>query len=71
MCLELPVELVEVRPDGSAVGRAGGRELPVSLLMLDEPATAGDWVIAHAGFALHRITGERARAAMALREETP
>ena len=92
MCLELPLELVELRPDGTALARhsasasgsAGGptgagesRLLEVSLLTLDSPdpldapVAPGDWVLAHAGFALHRITADAARAALSIREETP
>lgn len=71
MCLEVPIEILHVREDGSAVGRSGGRELDVSLLTLSEPVSAGDWVVAHAGFALHRVSREEAHAALRIREETP
>lgn len=71
MCLEFPVELVDIRTDGSARGLAEGRTVEISLLTLDEPVSAGDWVVAHAGFALHRITSAQARAARRIREETP
>jgi hydrogenase expression/formation protein HypC len=71
MCLELPVELVEVGADRSAVGRSAGRTQDVSLLLLEEPVAPGDWVIAHAGFALHRISSEEAHAALRIREEVP
>jgi hydrogenase expression/formation protein HypC len=71
MCLELPIELVELRADGSARGRSAGRDVEVSLVTLSEPVGPGDWVVAHAGFALHRISAEEAHAALRIREETP
>lgn len=68
MCTELPVELTEVRPDGTARGwvggRTAGRPTDVSLVMLDGPAESGDWVVAHAGFALHRISAAAAQDAL-------
>lgn len=71
MCLELPVEIVDVGRDGAARGRSGGREVDVSLVTLSEPVQVGDWVVAHAGFALHRISAQEARTALRIREETP
>ena len=58
-----------MRPDGTARARSGDRTVEVSLLTLDHPATAGDWVVAHAGFALHRISAEAAAAARIIRQE--
>ncbi len=75
MCVEVPLELVELRPDGIALARPGAhvgdprpRLVEVSLLTLDEPVVAGDWVLAHAGFALHRISTDAARDALAIRD---
>lgn len=71
MCLGIPGQIVEVgagRPDLATVDIAGvRREIDVSLL-LDEPVTAGEWVLVHVGFALSRIDAaeaarERARVA--------
>lgn len=63
MCLGIPGQIVEVgadRPDLAMVDIAGvRREIDVSLL-LDEPVTAGDWVLVHVGFALSRIDAEEA-----------
>jgi hydrogenase expression/formation protein HypC len=39
----------------------------VSLLVLDVPVSAGDWVVCHSGFALSRVSAEQARDAAALR----
>lgn len=67
MCLGEVVQLVEVRPGGQALARTGTRTVPVSLLTLDDPVGAGDWVLVHSGFALSRLSSEEALEAIALR----
>lgn len=69
MCCEALLQIVEVRPGGTARARADGRIVEVNLLTLDHSVAVGDWVVAHAGFALHRITAEAAAAARTIREE--
>jgi len=69
MCLGELVEVVEV--DGqTAEALRGGRRLTVSLLTLDEPVSAGDWLVVHAGFALERVTPAEAHEAARIRAET-
>ncbi|WP_024287471.1 HypC/HybG/HupF family hydrogenase formation chaperone [Cellulomonas sp. KRMCY2] len=70
MCLGEIVRLVEVGADGAAVAQRGSRTVPVSLITLGAPATVGDWVVMHAGFALSRLTDDEAREAIALRSST-
>jgi len=71
MCLGEVVQLVEVLPAGQALASLGTRTVPVSLLTLDEPVRAGDWVLMHSGFALSRLTREEALEALALRSTAP
>jgi hydrogenase expression/formation protein HypC len=47
--------------------RSGGQALTVSLLTLDSPVAAGDWVLVHAGFALRRLTADQVEDALAIR----
>ncbi|MGB7982587.1 MAG: HypC/HybG/HupF family hydrogenase formation chaperone [Candidatus Nanopelagicales bacterium] len=83
MCVEVPLELVELHPDGTAlartgissgtnstVGTPGPRLVEVNLLTLDGPVAPGDWVLAHAGFALHRVSAAAARDALSIRQES-
>ena len=70
MCLGVVCLTVEVLDGEAALVRAGGRELTVSLLTLDEPVAPGDWLMVHAGFALARLTEQQADEALALREPT-
>jgi len=75
MCLAVPSKIVHIENHMATVDVAGVRR-EVSLLLLDE-AKPGDYVIVHAGFALHTIDEEAAmetlkilREALALEEET-
>jgi hydrogenase expression/formation protein HypC len=74
MCLAIPSRIVEIK-DGLGIIDADGVIRKVSLLLLDE-AQVGDYVIVHAGFALHKIDEEAAmesikilREALALTEQ--
>jgi len=71
MCLGLVCQTVEVLDGEVALVRAGDRELEASLLTLDGPVFAGDWLMVHAGFALGRLTEQQAAEALAIREPTP
>jgi hydrogenase expression/formation protein HypC len=67
MCLGELAEVLELRPRGTAVVRSDQRTSTVSLLVLDEPVSPGDWVVCHSGYALSRVSAEQARDAAALR----
>jgi hydrogenase expression/formation protein HypC len=74
MCLAIPSRIVEIK-EGLGIIDADGVIRKVSLLLLDE-AKVGDYVIVHAGFALHKIDEEAAmeslkilREALALTEQ--
>ena len=74
MCLAIPSKIVEIK-EGLGVIDVDGVIRKVSLLLLDE-AQVGDYVIVHAGFALHKIDEEAAmeslqilREALALTEQ--
>ncbi len=67
MCLAVPAEIVSVEND-MATCRVGGGETTVqaSLLLLDEEAAVGDYLLIHAGFALRRLDPEEARETLEL-----
>lgn len=74
MCLAIPSKIVEIK-EGLGIIDADGVIREVSLLLLEE-ARVGDYVIVHAGFALHKIDEEEAmeslkilREALALTEQ--
>ena len=68
MCIAVPVQVVEVLHDDMLRGRVGGSgaELQLSSLLLPEAAMPGDYVIVHAGFALHKVSRAEAEESLAL-----
>lgn len=68
MCLGELAEVLAVTGPATAVVRRDGRSTAtVSLLALAEPVVAGDWLLVHSGFALHRLTPDEAQDAAAIR----
>ncbi len=54
MCLAIPGEILQIE-DGVATVRIGESLRKASLMLLPEEPKPGDYVIVHAGFALHVI----------------
>lgn len=71
MCLAIPAQIVELKEDGMARARVGESEtyLNTSVMLLPEPAEVGDYVIVHAGFALHKLNREEAQETLRLLRE--
>jgi len=68
MCLAIPAEIIEIHEDMATV-RVGEALRKASLMLLPEPARLGEFVIVHAGFALHKVDpGEAAESLKLLRE---
>lgn len=57
MCLAIPARVIEKSEDGMLRATVGDGPtcLNVSGLLLPEPVEIGDYVIVHAGFAMHKI----------------
>ena len=68
MCLAIPSEIVEIRDKMATIDVAGIRR-EVSLLLLPEAASIGDFVLVHAGFAIHKIDQKAAEEALKLIRE--
>jgi len=71
MCLAIPGEIVEIREEGALRNgkvRFGGIAREICLAYVPE-AKVGDYVLAHAGFAITIVDEEEARATLALFEE--
>ena len=58
MCLAIPAKIVKIENGMGTIDMDGTRR-EVSLL-LQEDAGVGDYVIVHAGFAIHRVDEEEA-----------
>jgi len=63
MCVAVPMLVSKVMPedDMAEVDMLGARLERVSTMLLPEPLAVGDYVIVHAGFAIHRVDEEEAQ----------
>ena len=64
MCLAIPAKIIELSGEMATV-EVGGVHRTVSTLMVPE-LKLGDYVITHAGFALHRVDEQEAQASIEL-----
>lgn len=71
MCLAIPAQIVEIEPADMARVRIGESStfLSASTMLLPEPPQVGDYVIVHAGFALHKLKPEEAEDSLAALRE--
>ena len=73
MCLAVPMEVLELKGGGerpeAAVVSSDGVSLEVRLDIVDRVPRPGDFVIVHAGFAIHTIDPEEAEARLSLLRE--
>ena len=67
MCLAIPSKIVEI-DDNMGTLDVDGVKRKASLLLLEE-AKVGDYVIVHAGFAIHKIDEEAALESLKLLKE--
>lgn len=68
MCLAIPAEIIEIDQDMATV-KVGDTRRRASLALLPETASLGDYVIVHAGFALHKVDPEEAEKSIELLRE--
>ncbi|PKN51922.1 MAG: HypC/HybG/HupF family hydrogenase formation chaperone [Deltaproteobacteria bacterium HGW-Deltaproteobacteria-13] len=55
MCIGFPGKIISIDKDNYAVIDISGTRREVCLDIVDEPAGVGDYVISHAGYAIHKI----------------
>jgi hydrogenase expression/formation protein HypC len=68
MCVAAPMKVIEI--DGDIIrAELGGMTKEANLAIVDERPELGDYVIIHAGFALHRIDPEEAKITLQLWKE--
>ena len=68
MCLAIPAMIVE-KEGNQATADIGGILREVSLELIDRPAEIGDYVLIHAGFAIHKLEKEDAEETLRLMHE--
>ena len=71
MCLAIPARIEELLDNSMARVRVGNSDtfLTASLMLLPEKALQGDYVIVHAGFALHTVPKDEAEQTLAALKE--
>ncbi len=71
MCLAIPAQIMEFKEEGMARVRVGESQtyLNASVMLLPEEVQVGDYLIVHAGFAIHKVDkGEAEETLKILRE---
>ena len=68
MCVAAPMKVIEIEGD-TVRAELGGIRKEARLDIVDARPELGDYVIIHAGFALHRIDPEEAKITLALWKE--
>ncbi len=61
MCIGFPGKIISIDQDNYAIIDISGTRREVCLDIVDEEARVGDFVISHAGYAIHKIDPEQAR----------
>ena len=65
MCLAVPMMIVEINDDGSAVGELEATTYKMDIALTPD-AKVGDYVIVHAGFAIEKLDRQEADARLSL-----
>lgn len=55
MCIGFPGKIISIDQDNYALIDISGTRREVCLDIIDEPVVVGDYVISHAGYAIHKI----------------
>ncbi|MBN1114601.1 MAG: HypC/HybG/HupF family hydrogenase formation chaperone [Oligoflexia bacterium] len=58
MCLAVPVRIIEISDEKTAVAEKDGVKISVSTMLLEDKPSIGDFVLLHAGFAIEKIREE-------------
>jgi len=61
MCIGFPGKIISIDQDNYAIIDISGTRREVCLDIVDEEARVGDYVISHAGYAIHKIDEAQAR----------
>jgi hydrogenase expression/formation protein HypC len=69
MCIGFPGKIISIDQDNYAIIDISGTRREVCLDIIDEPADVGDYVISHAGYAIHKIDEATAKDKLNLLQE--
>jgi hydrogenase expression/formation protein HypC len=68
MCLAIPA-LIKEKEGNTAKADIGGSIREINLDIIDRPADVGDYVLVHAGFAIHKLEEAEALETLELMRE--
>jgi hydrogenase expression/formation protein HypC len=69
MCIGFPGKIISIDENNIAVIDIGGTKREVCLDIVDEDVTLGDYVISHAGYAIHKVDEVQAKESLDLLKE--
>ena len=69
MCIAFPGRILSIDEEDLALIDIGGTRREVSLAIVDEAVAVGDYVICHAGYAIHRVDEKLAAEKLSLLRE--
>ncbi len=69
MCIAFPGKILSIDENNFAVIDIGGTRRKACLDLIDREVRIGDYVICHAGFAIHRLDEAEAQESLALLKE--
>jgi hydrogenase expression/formation protein HypC len=58
MCLAFPGKIISIDENNLAVIDVEGTRREASLDLMDEEVTVGEYIVCHAGFAIHKVDEE-------------
>jgi len=61
MCIAFPGKIISIDNDNYAILDIGGTQREACLDIIDEQVGIGDYVICHAGFAIHKVDEQTAQ----------
>ena len=60
MCIAFPGKIISIDENNQAVIDVEGTRREASLDLMDEDVSVGEYIICHAGFAIHKVDEEQA-----------
>lgn len=69
MCIGFPGKIITIDENNYALIDIGGTKREVCLDIIDEQVGLGDYVLCHAGYAIHKVDEDQAQEKLALLKE--
>ncbi len=69
MCLAIPSKVIEIKDESTVIVDTMGSKRLVSTMLLEEPASIGDYLLIHVGYAMQKIDEKEAMESLSLFRE--